>query len=213
MEGNVSHLELLLGQLKVEGVKVALDVGHTCGLGDDTGPVLDGPSDKDLHTHHKPTHHSALQRSVALQQQLHWTAWLSIYTTRRKMHVRTQDDVAQRMEAAENGTSAQTCEKQQGNGMRGPYVRSMMHVELGSTELGSTELGSTELGSTGFAVLQCCRVVMQLQEAVILTGAVCLPCLSAISLTVLSLMRWGVWSPLFCRAALSGVPKGEYAVR
>ena len=26
-------------------------------------------------------------------------------------------------------------------------------------------------------------------------------------------MRWGVWSPLFCRAALSGVPKGEYAVK
>lgn len=83
----MSHLELLLGQLKVEGVKVALDVGHTCGLGDDTGPVLDGPSDQDLHTHHKLTHHSALSAQWTLQQEL--DAWLGIYTTRPKLHVRT----------------------------------------------------------------------------------------------------------------------------
>lgn len=43
-----AYLELLLGQLKVEGIKVALNVGHACCLGDDTGAVLDGPSDKDL---------------------------------------------------------------------------------------------------------------------------------------------------------------------
>lgn len=43
-----AYLKLLLGQFKVEGIKVALDVGHACCLGDDAGAILDGPSDKDL---------------------------------------------------------------------------------------------------------------------------------------------------------------------
>ena len=45
-----AHLELLLRQLKVEGIKVALDVGHARCLGDDAGSILNGPSDQDLHT-------------------------------------------------------------------------------------------------------------------------------------------------------------------
>ena len=45
-----AHLELLLRQFKVEGIKVALDVGHACCFGDDTGAVLNGPSDQDLRT-------------------------------------------------------------------------------------------------------------------------------------------------------------------
>ena len=45
-----AHLEFLLRQFKVEGIKVALDVGHACGFGDDTGPILNGPPDQHLHT-------------------------------------------------------------------------------------------------------------------------------------------------------------------
>lgn len=45
-----ADLKLLLGQLKGESFQVALDVGHTSGLGDHTGAVLDGPPDQDLHT-------------------------------------------------------------------------------------------------------------------------------------------------------------------
>ena len=81
--------------------------------------------------------------------------------------------------------------------------------------MGGRDVDTVVQQTRGFASLHSMhgKVAWQMQEAAALTGAVCLPCLSAICFTVGSLMRWGVWSPLFCRAALSGVPKGEYAVR
>ena len=53
-----AHLELLLRQLEVEGIKVALDVGHACCLGDNASSVLNGPSDQDLHIQQKLTQRS-----------------------------------------------------------------------------------------------------------------------------------------------------------
>lgn len=44
-----TDLHLLLGELKVESVQVALDVALTSGLGNDTGSILNGPPDQDLH--------------------------------------------------------------------------------------------------------------------------------------------------------------------
>ena len=44
-----TDLHLLLGQLNVQSLQVALDVGDTGGLGDHAGAVLDGPSDEHLH--------------------------------------------------------------------------------------------------------------------------------------------------------------------
>ena len=52
--GTAAYLKLILGELKVQSLQVALDVGNAGGLGDDTGAVLDGPPDQHLcyQTHH-----------------------------------------------------------------------------------------------------------------------------------------------------------------
>ncbi len=55
-QGTAANLKLVLGELKVQSLQVALDVGDAGGLGDDTGAVLDGPPDQHLGSQ---THQSA----------------------------------------------------------------------------------------------------------------------------------------------------------
>lgn len=61
-----AYLHLLLGQFKIEGIKVALDVGHAGCFRNDTGAVLNGPSDQDLHTPQKLTQRSEFLHLMGL---------------------------------------------------------------------------------------------------------------------------------------------------
>ena len=70
-QGTAADLKFVLGELKVQSLQVALNVGDPGGLGDDTGAVLDGPPDQHLcnqtHQSESTSIHNIIQRSIVNQ--------------------------------------------------------------------------------------------------------------------------------------------------